>query len=110
MRIEILLRFNLEQNKKSGLMPDFLFIFHHPNNQLIRFLFVHRPLCLLLDNVGWLPSPPKGIQDRHNAKYIHAGGLRYHGAGAIVSQLKKEGLMDAVDIPQLETFDAAQPQ
>ena len=38
---------------------------------------------------------------------IHAGGLRYHGAGAIVSQLKKDGLMDAVDIPQLETFDAA---
>ena len=39
--------------------------------------------------------------------HIHAGGLRYHGAGAIVSQLKKDGLMDAVDIPQLETFDAA---
>lgn len=39
--------------------------------------------------------------------HIHAGGLRYHGAGAIVSQLKKDGLMDAIDIPQLETFDAA---
>ena len=38
---------------------------------------------------------------------IHAGGLRYHGAGAIVSQLKEDGLIDAVDIPQLETFAAA---
>ena len=35
---------------------------------------------------------------------IHAGGLRYHGAGSIVSQLKKDGLMDAVDIQQLETI------
>ena len=37
---------------------------------------------------------------------IHAGGLRYHGAGVIVSQLLKDKLMEAVDIPQLETFDA----
>jgi len=37
---------------------------------------------------------------------IHAGGLRYHGAGVIVSQLLKDGYMSAVDIPQLETFDA----
>ena len=36
---------------------------------------------------------------------IHAGGLRYHGAGVIVSQLLKDKLMEAVDIPQLETFD-----
>jgi tryptophan synthase beta chain len=38
---------------------------------------------------------------------IHAGGLRYHGAGAIVSQLLKDGLIEAVAIPQLETFAAA---
>ena len=37
---------------------------------------------------------------------IHAGGLRYHGAGMIVSQLIKDGLMRGVDIPQLETFEA----
>lgn len=37
---------------------------------------------------------------------IHAGGLRYHGAGVIISQLLKDGLMEAVDIPQLETFEA----
>ena len=37
---------------------------------------------------------------------IHAGGLRYHGAGAIVSQLTKDGMMKGMDIPQLESFDA----
>lgn len=37
---------------------------------------------------------------------IHAGGLRYHGAGTIVSQLLKDGLMEAVDISQLESFEA----
>ena len=36
----------------------------------------------------------------------HAGGLRYHGAGAIVSQLLKDRLIEAVDMPQLETFEA----
>lgn len=38
---------------------------------------------------------------------IHAGGLRYHGAGSIVSQLKKDNLMEAVDIKQMDTFKAA---
>ena len=38
---------------------------------------------------------------------IHAGGLRYHGAGSIVSQLLKDKLIEAVAIPQLETFQAA---
>lgn len=37
---------------------------------------------------------------------IHAGGLRYHGAGVIVSQLLKDNLMEAVDIQQLDTFKA----
>lgn len=38
---------------------------------------------------------------------IHAGGLRYHGAGAIVTQLLKDGIMEAMDINQIEAFDAA---
>lgn len=38
---------------------------------------------------------------------IHAGGLRYHGAGSVVSQLLSQRMMEAVDIPQLETFGAA---
>ncbi|MGL5226887.1 MAG: TrpB-like pyridoxal phosphate-dependent enzyme [Bacteroidales bacterium] len=37
---------------------------------------------------------------------IHAGGLRYHGAGSIVSQLLKDNLIEAQAIPQLETFEA----
>lgn len=37
---------------------------------------------------------------------IHAGGLRYHGAGSIVSQLLHDGLIEAESIPQLETLGA----
>jgi tryptophan synthase beta chain len=37
---------------------------------------------------------------------IHAGGLRYHGDSTLVSQLHHEGLVDAVAVPQLETFEA----
>jgi len=37
---------------------------------------------------------------------IHAGGLRYHGAGAIVSQLLKDGLIEAYAIQQMECFEA----
>jgi len=38
--------------------------------------------------------------------HIHAGGLRYHGAGTIVSQLMKDNMMEAVDIKQLDSFKA----
>jgi tryptophan synthase beta chain len=37
---------------------------------------------------------------------IHAGGLRYHGESPLVSQLCHEGFIDAVAIPQIETFQA----
>ena len=37
---------------------------------------------------------------------IHAGGLRYHGDSALVSQLYDEGIIEAVAVPQLETFEA----
>ncbi|WP_018232562.1 TrpB-like pyridoxal phosphate-dependent enzyme [Thioalkalivibrio thiocyanodenitrificans] len=37
---------------------------------------------------------------------IHAGGLRYHGDSPLVSQLHKEGLIEAVAVPQIATFDA----
>jgi tryptophan synthase beta chain len=39
--------------------------------------------------------------------HIHAGGLRYHGAGTTVSQLLKDDLMEATDIQQLDSFKAA---
>lgn len=37
---------------------------------------------------------------------IHAGGLRYHGASALVSQLYHEKLIEAVAVPQVATFEA----
>ncbi|MCE1205021.1 MAG: TrpB-like pyridoxal phosphate-dependent enzyme [Holophagaceae bacterium] len=37
---------------------------------------------------------------------IHAGGLRYHGDSPLVSQLVHEGLMEAVAVPQVATFEA----
>ena len=59
------------------------------------------------DEAGYTPLLPMFTLG-HNfmPANIHAGGLRYHGAGVIVSQLLKDGLMSAVDIPQLETFEA----
>ena len=37
---------------------------------------------------------------------IHAGGLRYHGDSPLVSQLYKEGLIEAMAVSQLPTFEA----
>lgn len=37
---------------------------------------------------------------------IHAGGLRYHGDSALVSQLYHEGVIEAVAVPQVATFEA----
>jgi len=37
---------------------------------------------------------------------IHAGGLRYHGAGAIVSQLLNDKLIEAASFDQMECFEA----
>ncbi|MDD2568037.1 MAG: TrpB-like pyridoxal phosphate-dependent enzyme [Clostridia bacterium] len=38
---------------------------------------------------------------------IHAGGLRYHGMSPLISQLRNDGLIDAVAYNQNEVFDAA---
>ncbi len=60
------------------------------------------------DEAGYTPLIPMfTLGHNFSPANIHAGGLRYHGAGSIVSQLRKDGMMDAVDIPQLETFKAA---
>lgn len=59
------------------------------------------------DEAGYTPLLPMFTLGHDFAPAnIHAGGLRYHGAGVIVSQLLKDGLMEAVDIEQLESFDA----
>lgn len=59
------------------------------------------------DEAGYTPLIPMfTLGHNFTPANIHAGGLRYHGAGSIVSQLKKDDLMEAVAIPQLETFEA----
>lgn len=59
------------------------------------------------DTVGLTPLIPMyTLGHNFEPASIHAGGLRYHGAGAIVSQLLKDKVIEAADIPQLETFEA----
>lgn len=59
------------------------------------------------DEAGYTPLFPMfTLGHNFQPANIHAGGLRYHGAGSIVSQLLKDKMMEAVDIQQLESFDA----
>ena len=57
------------------------------------------------DETGYTPLLPMfTLGHKFSPANIHAGGLRYHGAGVIVSQLLKDGYMEAVDIEQLDSF------
>jgi len=59
------------------------------------------------DETGYTPLIPMyTLGHKFAPANIHAGGLRYHGAGSIVSQLLKDGFVEAVAIKQLETFEA----
>lgn len=59
------------------------------------------------DTVGLTPLIPMyTLGHTFIPESIHAGGLRYHGAGALVSQLLKDKLIEAQDFHQLECFDA----
>ncbi|MFI3322912.1 MAG: TrpB-like pyridoxal phosphate-dependent enzyme [Rikenellaceae bacterium] len=59
------------------------------------------------DEAGYTPLLPMyTLGHNFTPASIHAGGLRYHGAGVIVSQLLKDGLIEAVDIKQLDSFEA----
>jgi tryptophan synthase beta chain len=59
------------------------------------------------DTVGMTPLLPMYTLG-HNfvPAPIHAGGLRYHGAGVIVSQLLKDKLIEAVAHDNIEVFEA----
>ncbi len=59
------------------------------------------------DTAGYTPLLPMYTLG-HNfmPPSIHAGGLRYHGASVICSQLLKDGLIEAVAMQQLECFRA----
>ena len=59
------------------------------------------------DEAGYTPLLPMFTLGHSFAPaHIHAGGLRYHGAGTIVSQLLKDKMIEAVDIDQLDSFEA----
>lgn len=59
------------------------------------------------DEAGYTPLLPMfTLGHNFRPSNIHAGGLRYHGAGVIASQLLKDGYMEGVDIPQLESFES----
>ena len=59
------------------------------------------------DEAGYTPLLPMfTLGHDFQPSNIHAGGLRYHGAGTVVSQLLKDGVMEAVDIEQKESFEA----
>lgn len=93
------LRFNLEQGKKVRCIAS------EPTScpKLTRGVFRYD----FGDTVGMTPLLPMYTLG-HNfvPAPIHAGGLRYHGAGAIVSQLLKDGLIEASAHDNLEVFEA----
>lgn len=93
------LRYNLEEGKSIRCIAA------EPTScpKLTRGVFRYD----LGDTVGMTPLLPMYTLG-HNfiPAPIHAGGLRYHGAGAIVSQLLNDGLIEAQAFKQLECFDA----
>ncbi|HOL01235.1 MAG TPA: TrpB-like pyridoxal phosphate-dependent enzyme, partial [Paludibacteraceae bacterium] len=100
----------------SGI--SFPFIRHNiRNGKKTRFIAAEPTSCPKLtrgifeydfgDEAGYTPLLPMFTLGHNFAPaHIHAGGLRYHGAGTIVSQLMKDNLMEAVDIDQLDSFKA----
>ena len=59
------------------------------------------------DTVGMTPLLPMyTLGHDFTPASIHAGGLRYHGAGTLVSQLRRDGFIEARAIDQLDTFKA----
>ncbi len=59
------------------------------------------------DTVGMTPLLPMyTLGHTFVPAKIHAGGLRYHGAGVIVSQLLRDGIIEAAAVDQIETFEA----
>ena len=60
------------------------------------------------DSSGFTPLLPMyTLGHNYIPEKIHAGGLRYHGAGTLVSQLKKDGLVEAKAKMQRECFESA---
>jgi tryptophan synthase beta chain len=125
---------SIKQMEKAGDMPDIVvapfgggsnfagiaFPFLRLNfeeGKSIRFIASEPASCPKLtrgmfrydfgDTIGMTPLIPMYTLG-HNfvPSPIHAGGLRYHGAGAIVSQLLKDNLIEARAHFQKECFEA----
>lgn len=122
------------QMEKAGYMPDIVvapfgggsnfagiaFPFLRLNlaeNQNIRFVAVEPSSCPKLtrgefrydfgDTAGMTPLLPMyTLGSSFIPSPIHAGGLRYHGAGVLVSQLLKDGLIEAASQSQQRCFEA----
>ncbi len=123
----------LIQMEKAGDYPDVVigcfgggsnfsgiaFPFMHENivnGKNTRFVTVEPSSCPKLtkgkfmydfgDTAGMTPLLPMYTLG-HNfvPEKIHAGGLRYHGAGVLVSQLMKDGLIEAKSKMQRECFE-----
>lgn len=59
------------------------------------------------DSAGYTPLLPMyTLGHNFTPAAIHAGGLRYHGASVLCSQLLKDELIEAVALQQLECFEA----
>lgn len=59
------------------------------------------------DTAGLTPLIPMyTLGNDFEPEAIHAGGLRYHGAGAIASRLVQDGWVQGVDVAQEDTFRA----
>jgi tryptophan synthase beta chain len=59
------------------------------------------------DTAGYTPLLPMyTLGHNFQPAATHAGGLRYHGASVLCSQLLRDGLIEAVAIQQLECFRA----
>ncbi len=93
------LRFKLEEGRQIRLVAS------EPSScpKLTRGVFRYD----FGDTVGMTPLLPMFTLG-HNfvPAPIHAGGLRYHGAGVIVSQLLKDKLIEARAHDNVEIFDA----
>jgi len=93
------MRHNIKEGKKTR------FIAAEPSScpKLTRGVFKYD----FGDEAGYTPLLPMfTLGHNFSPAHIHAGGLRYHGAGTIVSQLMKDNMMEAVDIEQLDSFKA----
>ena len=100
------LAFPFLRHKLNGDSPSIRFVAAEPEScpKLTRGIFQYD----FGDEAGYTPLIPMyTLGHGFRPANIHAGGLRYHGGGAIISQLKHDGLIEAVDIPLLESFKAA---